>query len=250
MLLPDGPGLIAEEELAFRPTPAPLKIPTGVRKVKKLRPNNQVEPMIPPARVPYSLGRSVSASEAFVNHDVPVDVPDKSRYIELELPDVDEDYPPRQHTIAENEIEISQEELAEIETRMGDETEEMSKTITQIAVSMFALDESDSMVETVFRDGFDMEYERDEGIFNAFPHLFRLALIEKVAGKLSMREATLSNLMLHLTENISRSIVEDMTKKKSADKLVEYLRYLNKNGATPEGDQIPENLLGVRSSRR
>lgn len=252
MLYPDSFGRLDVDEVGFMPTHTrTIPIFNGIQKVNA--------PVIVSGRTNleestnrFTIG--ISTSLDMYNQDKE----DSDTYIEVDIPDTDRT-PPKQlevrpDFISENEVDIDPDLIEEVKSDLDERSDRYSDAIGELAKSMFALDDADGVVETIFRDGLNMEYERDDSVDEMYPHLFRLLSLELTLNDLPLDKRTKRLFMRHVTEQLAANTVNDMSKNKPKDTAAQLRRYLTeaakaKGYTDDEPSEELMNTLGVRKSR-
>lgn len=188
-----------------------------------------------------------------VADEIEVDIPDEDDYIERSQ-NKDRIDAPRYDVVGENEFQVSP-ELVDALTLSTEERETVLRDVLfEQASLLYAYDDASNFVEATMRDGMGMAVEMDRDILpEAFVPLSRLSVLVAFIEQTKLPEQVKRGLLGRLTVRTADDMVTVMGKRRGPEALAamhkHYAATVLKAGLPPDVE-IPQNTLGVRTSRK
>lgn len=171
--------------------------------------------------------------------------------VEVEFPDYNTEYGDNNtKVVPENQLDVPEELLVKINDSISDSKDIVRDCIVTLTGALIGHEEGSIYMETALRDGLDIDISVDQGVQEAFVPLSRLVILSNIISKLPLPETVSSILLTKLAEDFGTDIVTS-TKKKTNDTM-QQLQKLYAANITKAGleNDVPENHIGTRTSRR
>lgn len=228
-----------------------LTIPTTVQRDK---------PVVVPT-LGHSITYPTPAPEPEPEQDDEDDVGTVPDEIEVEIPDnyfdrqqsLKRDEIPEYDVVGENEFIVEPALIDELEVSTAQREDLLRAVLFESASLLYAYDDASNFVEAAMRDGMGMEVEMDRDILpEAFVPLSRLSVLASFIEQSTLPDQVRRSLLGRLTVRTADEMILAMNKRKGPEALAamhkHYAATVKQAGLPP--DDLPQNHLGVRSSRK